>query len=114
MLLYATVFFFLVCNLGGKGTSLDETTPLVRPPHCILVCLGRTPLTGSDLTPKIPLGWYDCGDGLYNPANRVVHTYTDNQFLRNADVAEHDWILKTCRKGVTPKEQLDAETGLFK
>jgi hypothetical protein len=59
------------------------------------------------------LGWYDCGDGLYNPEKRVVYTYITNKFLRNADVDEHDWIVKKCRKGVTSKEQLSAETGLF-
>ena len=71
----------------------------------------------------MPLGWYDCGDGLYNPENRVVYTY-GMKFLRNAgglgmttilpykrksflftDIDEHDWIVGTCRKQVTDEEQ---------
>ncbi len=66
---------------------------------------GRTQLTDAKDPAEIPLGWYNCGDGLYNPKNRVVYTY-DNRFLRNADIDEHEWILRTCRKGVTPEEQL--------
>lgn len=84
-------------------------------PHSLLPSPrpGRTQLTNNIPPPKIPLGWYDCGDGLYNPDNRVVYTYNTNKFLRNADVDEHDWIVKTCRKGVTREEQLSADTGLF-
>ena len=73
--------------------------------------IGRTQMTDRIPPPTIPLGWYDCGDGIYNPEKRVVYTY-NNAFLRNADMDEHDWILKTCRKGVTPSEQLTDE-GLF-
>ena len=32
---------------------------------------------------KIPLGYYDCGDGFYNPVTRVIKDYR-NRFLRNA------------------------------
>ena len=46
-------------------------------------CVGRTQLTDAEPAKEIPLGWYDCGDGLYNPQNRVVYTY-EMQFLRNA------------------------------
>lgn len=41
-------------------------------------------LTDNSSTVTIPLGWYDCGDGLYNPNKRVVYTYIGNIFLRNA------------------------------
>ena len=44
---------------------------------------GRTQLTDTEPAKEIPLGWYDCGDGLYNPQNRVVYTYA-MKFLRNA------------------------------
>lgn len=74
---------------------------------------GRTQLTDTVPPPKIPLGWFDCGDGVYNPEKRVVYTYEGNHFLRNADTDEHEWIIKTCRKGVTRQEQLSAENGLF-
>ncbi len=65
---------------------------------------GRTQRTDAEPSAEVPLDWYDCGDGLYNPYNRVVYTYS-NKFLRNADIDEHEWILRTCRKGVTPEEQ---------
>lgn len=74
---------------------------------------------------SIPLGWYDCGDGFYNPDNRIVYDY-DVKFLRNAgrykmhhnidgvliivytciDIDEHEWIVSTCRKGVVDGEPL--------
>ena len=41
---------------------------------------------------EVPLGWYDCGDGLYNPENRVVYTY-DNKFLRNAGTVHAHAVL---------------------
>ena len=41
-------------------------------------------LTDNSSTVAIPLGWYDCCDGLYNPNKRVVYTYDGITFLRNA------------------------------
>ncbi len=66
---------------------------------------GRTQLTDKEVPVELPLGWYDSGDGLYNPENRVVYTYA-NIFLRNADIDEHEWIVRTCRKGISIEEQL--------
>ena len=37
------------------------------------------------------------GDGYYHPEKRVVYTY-DGAFKRNADQAEHEWIVAHCRK----------------
>ncbi|KAK7505005.1 hypothetical protein BaRGS_00003575 [Batillaria attramentaria] len=67
------------------------------------ICDGLQPAGRSQLTNKvppreIPEGCYDCGDGFYNPNTRVVVDY-NNKFLRNADDDEHEWIVKTCRKG---------------
>ena len=45
--------------------------------------IGRTQLVDKEPHKDIPFGWYDVGDGLYNPDSRVVYTYT-NKFLRNA------------------------------
>ncbi len=66
---------------------------------------GRTQLTDKEVPVELPLGWYDSGDGLYNPENRVVYTH-ENIFLRNADIDEHEWIVRTCRKGISIEEQL--------
>ncbi len=44
---------------------------------------GRSQLTDQQPTVEIPNGFYHCGDGFYNPNNRVVYTYK-MKFLRNA------------------------------
>ncbi|CAK8674025.1 unnamed protein product [Clavelina lepadiformis] len=67
------------------------------------ICNGLKPAGRSQLTNRvppreIPEGQYDCGDGFYNPTTRIVTDYS-LRFLRNADDDEHDWIVKTCRKG---------------
>ncbi|XP_020366152.2 MORN repeat-containing protein 5 [Rhincodon typus] len=59
---------------------------------------GRSQLTNLDPPRTIPEGHYDCGDGFYNPLTRVITGY-DGEFLRNADDDEHEWIVRTCRKG---------------
>ncbi|KAG5211183.1 MORN repeat-containing protein 5 isoform X3 [Ovis aries] len=73
------------------------------------ICYGLKPagisqLTNMDPPRKIPPGCYDCGDGFYNPNTRIVKDYK-YRFLRNADDDEHEWIVRTCRKG------LDETTG---
>nr|XP_017528546.2 MORN repeat-containing protein 5 isoform X1 [Manis javanica] len=67
------------------------------------ICYGLKPagisqLTNIDPPRKVPNGHYDCGDGFYNPLTRVIMDYR-NRFLRNADDDEHEWIIRTCRKG---------------
>ncbi|KAL5111186.1 MORN repeat-containing protein 5 [Taenia crassiceps] len=49
-------------------------------------------------TRDIPTGYYDVGDGFYDPQTRTVYDYRMN-FLRNADVAEHEWAITHGRKG---------------
>ncbi|XP_050782813.1 MORN repeat-containing protein 5 isoform X2 [Gopherus flavomarginatus] len=67
------------------------------------ICSGLKPagisqLTDLDPPRTIPQGCYDCGDGFYNTITRVVTDYK-LRFLRNADDDEHEWIIRTCRKG---------------
>ncbi|XP_072016006.1 MORN repeat-containing protein 5-like [Amphiura filiformis] len=67
------------------------------------VCDGLKPAGRSQLTNRIPPrdipeGCYDTGDGFYNPDTRVIVDY-NHKFLRNADDDEHEWIVRTCRKG---------------
>nr|CDS33371.1 MORN repeat containing protein 5 [Hymenolepis microstoma] len=49
-------------------------------------------------TMQIPPKFYDVGDGFYDPENRIVFDYK-MRFLRNADVADHEWNVKYGRKG---------------
>lgn len=44
---------------------------------------GRSQLTNITPAKKIPSNCYDCGDGYYNPDNRIVSDY-EGKFLRNA------------------------------
>lgn len=48
---------------------------------------GESQLTDRHPPLVIPAGCYDCGDGFYDPATRVVTTY-DGDFLRNAGEAK--------------------------
>lgn len=59
---------------------------------------GRSQLTNRVPPRQIPEGCYDCGDGFYNPSTKIIVDY-ELKFLRNADDDEHDWIVKSCRKG---------------
>lgn len=50
---------------------------------------------------KIPLGYYDCGDGFYNPVTRVIKDYR-NRFLRNAGkcvLTAQTLFIFTCQNG---------------
>ncbi|XP_063685495.1 MORN repeat-containing protein 5-like [Bolinopsis microptera] len=60
---------------------------------------GRSQKVDIEPAPPIPKGWYDCGDGVYNPDKRIVYSYSEKKFIRNADVDEHKWIVTTCRRG---------------
>ena len=42
-------------------------------------------MTNETPTRQVPDGWYDCGDGFYDPVERVVRDYKHN-FLRNAGI----------------------------
>ena len=46
---------------------------------------GKSQLTDAQPTIEIPPGFYDCGDGFYDPNKRVVYTYK-MRFLRNAGI----------------------------
>ena len=99
-------------SLGGLGGCPYLGQSFVKGSDYFFLAAGRTQLTDKVPSPSSPLGWYDCGNGVYNPENRVIYTYHEKEFLRNADIDEHEWILRTCRKGVTMAEQL-SEGGLF-
>ncbi|XP_037340579.2 MORN repeat-containing protein 5 isoform X2 [Pungitius pungitius] len=64
----------------------------------------------TDLHPPrvIPDGFYDCGDGFYDPKTRVVTSLT-GRFRRNADDSEHEWIVRTCRKAWDQVVEVDLE-----
>lgn len=49
---------------------------------------GESQLTDLHPPRVIPDRCYDCGDGFYDPATRVITSYTD-KFLRNAGEREN-------------------------
>lgn len=51
---------------------------------------GQSQLTDAQPTIEIPPGFYDCGDGFYDPNKRVVYTYK-MRFLRNAGMSILDF-----------------------
>ena len=82
------------CNAFSERRFYTEMCKGLKP-------AGRSQLIDSETQPHvIPLGWFDVGDGMYNPETRRVESYTGG-FLRNADDEEHLWIITHCRKGVS-------------
>ena len=63
----------------------------------VCMYIGRTQLVDKEPHKDIPFGWYDVGDGLYNPDSRVVYTYT-NKFLRNAGAYVHTYVHMCLKK----------------
>ena len=51
---------------------------------------GRSQETNRGKGIDIPLGWYDCGDGIYNPENHVVYSYKEHHFVRNAGITHYN------------------------
>ena len=82
------------CNAFSERRFYTEICKGLKP-------AGRSQLVDSEAAPpEIPLGWFDVGDGLYNPETRRVQSY-GGDFLRNADEEEHLWIITQCRRGVS-------------
>ncbi|XP_058998425.1 MORN repeat-containing protein 5 isoform X1 [Mustela lutreola] len=75
------------------------------------ICHGLKPagisqLTNMDPPRKIPEGCYDCGDGFYNPATRIIKDYR-NRFLRNAAQG----LLKRFPRGIMTQDILPFTDG---
>ena len=43
---------------------------------------------------EIPEGHYDCGDGFYNPKDKIVYDYINMKFLRNAGNKSYNKLIK--------------------
>ena len=70
----------MACNLQVMHIHTHKHAQLL-----VLHHTGQSQKVDQEPAKTIPLGWYDCGDGFYNPDNRVVYDY-DVQFLRNAGI----------------------------
>ncbi|XP_041979938.1 MORN repeat-containing protein 5-like isoform X2 [Aricia agestis] len=75
---------------------------------------GKSYLTAEQPTREIPLGYYDTGDGFYNPNSKMIHK-SDNIYgiLRAPSEYEQKWIVENCRKSpmlpVGPRKDLYEE-----
>ncbi|XP_018336656.1 MORN repeat-containing protein 5-like [Agrilus planipennis] len=57
-------------------------------------------LTNRQPTRKIPIGFYDIEEGLFNAHTKcVISAVNRNKILRIPTAAEEKWIIKHCRKG---------------
>ncbi|XP_037296343.1 MORN repeat-containing protein 5 isoform X2 [Manduca sexta] len=59
---------------------------------------GRSYLTAQQPTVEIPPGYYDTGDGFYDPKTKTVYKYEDiTAIIRSPSLQEQTWILENCR-----------------
>ncbi|XP_023941233.2 MORN repeat-containing protein 5-like [Bicyclus anynana] len=59
---------------------------------------GKSFLTQEQPTRDIPPGFYDTGDGFYDPNTRVVYKADDlSAIVRSPSVREQKWIIENCR-----------------
>uniref|UniRef100_A0A2A4IRH0 MORN repeat-containing protein 5 n=1 Tax=Heliothis virescens TaxID=7102 RepID=A0A2A4IRH0_HELVI len=65
-----------------------------------LMPAGKSYLTADQPTKKIPEGYYDTGDGFFNPKTKVTCKYDDLSAIERApSLREQKWILDNCRVG---------------
>ncbi|XP_063891595.1 MORN repeat-containing protein 5 [Helicoverpa armigera] len=65
-----------------------------------LMPAGKSFLTADQPTKEIPPGYYDTGDGFYNPITKVICKYEDlSAITRAPSEREQQWILDNCRIG---------------
>uniref|UniRef100_A0A2H1VUU8 MORN repeat-containing protein 5 n=3 Tax=Spodoptera frugiperda TaxID=7108 RepID=A0A2H1VUU8_SPOFR len=61
---------------------------------------GKSYLTARQPTIEIPPGYYDTGDGLYNPKTKVIYNHRDLTSIKRApSQREQRWIVENCRVG---------------
>ncbi|CAH0587075.1 unnamed protein product [Chrysodeixis includens] len=73
---------------------------------------GKSYLTAEQPTIDIPPGYYDSGDGFYDPNTKSVYKYTDlSSITRSPSVREQKWIVDNCR--VSPVVPLGPRPDLY-
>nr|XP_049703373.1 uncharacterized protein LOC110372882 isoform X1 [Helicoverpa armigera] len=73
---------------------------------------GKSYLTADQPTKEIPYGYYDNGEGFYDPKTGVIYKYDDLSSIHRSPLkAEHTWIIENCRKN--PEEPLGARQNLY-
>ncbi|XP_026318866.1 MORN repeat-containing protein 5-like isoform X2 [Hyposmocoma kahamanoa] len=73
---------------------------------------GDTYVANEQQSPEIPPGYYDVGDGFYEPITRTVYKYNDlTGIVRSPDLREQKWILENCR--TNPSRSVGPVPNLF-
>ncbi|KAM3964988.1 MORN repeat-containing protein 5 [Aphomia sociella] len=73
---------------------------------------GRSYLTADQPTRKIPPGYYDTGDGFYDPKTKVVYRADDiTAIIRSPSVREQRWIMENCR--TSSEEEVGPRADLY-
>uniref|UniRef100_A0A2A4IT82 MORN repeat-containing protein 5 n=1 Tax=Heliothis virescens TaxID=7102 RepID=A0A2A4IT82_HELVI len=61
---------------------------------------GQSYLTAQQPTKEIPEGFYDTGDGFFDPERKIICKYHDTSAIKRApSTREQEWIIANCRKG---------------
>ncbi|XP_059049987.1 MORN repeat-containing protein 5-like [Achroia grisella] len=59
---------------------------------------GQSYLTADQPTRKIPPGYYDTGDGFYDPKTKTIYKADEiTAIVRSPSVLEQKWIIENCR-----------------
>ncbi|CAH4037979.1 MORN repeat-containing protein 5-like isoform X1 [Pieris brassicae] len=65
---------------------------------------GQSYLTPEQPSREVPQGYYDTGDGFYDPKTRVIYSVHDlTAIIRSPSVREQQWIIDNCRSNPIPK-----------
>ncbi|XP_053604929.1 MORN repeat-containing protein 5-like [Plodia interpunctella] len=78
---------------------------------------GLKPVDLCNVTPEqpprdIPPGYYDTGDGFYDPITKVIYKVDDlSAIIRSPSAHEQRWIIENCR--TAPTEQTGPRTDLY-
>ncbi|CAG9787891.1 unnamed protein product [Diatraea saccharalis] len=73
---------------------------------------GQSFLTAEQPTRDIPPGFYDTGDGFYDPKTKVVYKADDlTAILRSPSVREKKWIMENCR--MCPEKEVGPRPDLY-
>ncbi|XP_022828272.1 MORN repeat-containing protein 5-like [Spodoptera litura] len=78
------------CNLPDRRFDIEYVKG-VQP-------AGNSYMTARQPSIEIPPGYYDTGDGLYNPKTKVIYSYKDLCTIKRApSLREQQWIVESCR-----------------
>ncbi|XP_050547593.1 MORN repeat-containing protein 5-like [Daktulosphaira vitifoliae] len=59
----------------------------------------RSRISNREIVIETPKGFYDAGDGFYDPRTNTVHDYETNEMIRVPSDAGAKWIMENCSKG---------------